>query len=152
MKAFLVFTLTETSFTTTSYSWIFLVWSVNYTNLVYKLLHFENVKIRKHCLYWKVFSTDIYIKIYLNSLLLFNYICRWVNCMSLFSKFNYFFLTCTETEARFIFEGFNIGLYGKFISDSPYCFWFFYLVCKLFKRLFQSLCKSVNCKSWVFES
>ena len=71
MKAFLVFTLTETSFVTSSYSWIFLVRSANSPNLVYKLLHFENVKIHEHFLYWKVFSTDIYRKIYLSSLLLF---------------------------------------------------------------------------------
>ena len=47
----------------------------------------------------------------------FSYICWSVNCMSWVSKFNNFFLTCRETEARFIFEGFNIVLYGKFISD-----------------------------------
>ena len=80
----------------------------------------------------------------------FSYICWPVNCMSWVSKFNNFFLTCTETEARFIFEGFNFVLYGKFISDSPILF--LYLVCKLFKGLFQSLCQSVNCMSWVFES
>ena len=44
----------------------------------------------------------------------------------------------------------NIVLYGKFISDSPIIF--FYLVCKLLKGLFQPLCQSVNCMSWVFES
>ena len=46
--------------------------------------------------------------------------------------------------------GSNIVLYGKFISDSPIIF--FYLVCKLLKGLFQPLCQSVNCMSWVFES
>ena len=35
------------------------IWSVNYS------LHCENVKILKHCLYWKVFSTDMYIYIYI---------------------------------------------------------------------------------------
>ena len=30
------------------------IWSINYS------LHFENVKIHKHFLYWKVFSTDIF--------------------------------------------------------------------------------------------
>ena len=108
-----------------------------------KLLHFENVKIHKHWWYWKVFSTDIYRKIYFNSLLLFSYICWSVNCMSWVSKFNNFFLTCTETEAEFILEGFNIVLYAKFISDSLIHFLFFYMVCKLFKGLFQSLCQSV---------
>ena len=122
------------------------IWSTNYS------LYFENVKIHKHCLYCKVFRTDMYRKTYFNSLLLFSYICWSVNCMSWVSKLNNFFLTCRETEARFIFEGFNIVLYGKFISDSPILFLFFYLVCKLCKGLFQSLCQSVNCMSWVFES
>ena len=122
------------------------IWSVNYS------LHFEHNKIHKHCLYWKVFSTDIYRKIFSTVCCFFSYICWSVNCMSWVSKFNNFFLTCTETEARFIFEGFNIVLYGRFISDSPILFYFFYLVCKLCKGLFQSLCQSVNCMSWVFES
>ena len=43
----------------------------------------------------------------------------------LVSKFSNFFLPCAETEARFIFQGFNIVLYGKFISDSPILFLFF---------------------------
>ena len=29
------------------------IWSINY------LLHFASVKIHKHCLYWKVFRTNI---------------------------------------------------------------------------------------------
>ena len=37
----------------------------------------------------------------------FNYICWSVNCMSWVSKFNNFFLRCTETETRFIFEFFK---------------------------------------------
>ena len=41
------------------------IWSIIYS------LYFENVKILKHCLYWKVLSTDIYKNIYFNSLLLF---------------------------------------------------------------------------------
>ena len=152
MKAFFVFGLSETSFATISYYWIFLVWSVNYANLVYKLLYFENVKIHKHCLYWKVLVMT-YIKRFISTVCcFFSYICWSVNCLSWVSKFNNFFLTCRETEVRFIFEGFNIVLYGKFISDSPILFLFFYLVCKLCKGLFQSLCQSVNCMSWVFES
>ena len=35
------------------------IWSISYS------LHFESVKIQKHCLYWKVLSTDIYIYIYI---------------------------------------------------------------------------------------
>ena len=81
-----------------------------------------------------------------------SYICWSVNSMSCVSKFNNFFLIYTETEAKFIFEGFTIVLYGKFICDFPILFLFFYRVCKLFKGLFQSLCQWVNCMSWVFES
>ena len=68
--------------------------------------------------------------------------------MSWVSKFNNFLLPCSETEARFIFEGFNIVLYGKFVSDSPALFLlFFYLVCILFEGLFQPLCQSVLVES-----
>ena len=63
----------------------------------------------------------------------FSYTAWSVYCMSWVSKFNNF-LTCRETDGRFIFEGFNIVLYGKF------------------KELFQPLCQSVNCISWAFES
>ena len=34
-------------------------WYINYS------LHFGSVKIHKHCLYWKVFSTEILRKIFL---------------------------------------------------------------------------------------
>ena len=56
---------------------------------------------------------------------IFSYIFWSVNCMSWVNKFNKFFLTRTETEARFIFEGFNIALYGKLISDSSILFLLF---------------------------
>ena len=130
LKAFLVFTLTETLFATPSYSWIFLFWSVNYADLLHKLLHFEKVKIHKHCLCWKVFSTDITERLISTVWCFFSYICWSVNCVSWVSKFNNFFLTCTENEARFAFEGFNIVLYGKFISDSliPFLFLFIWSV------------------------
>ena len=80
----------------------------------------------KHCLYWKIFSTDIYRKIEAATVCcFFSNICWSVNCMTWVSKFNNFFLICTETEVRFIFEGFNIVLYEKFISDSPILFLLF---------------------------
>ena len=60
----------------------------------------------------------------------FSYICLSVDYMSWVSKFNNFFLTYRETEARFIFEGFNIVLYRKFISDFLILFLLFYLVCQ----------------------
>ena len=56
---------------------------------------------------------------------LFQSLCQSVNCMSWVSKFNNFFPTCMETEARFIFDGFNINRYRKFISDASILFAFF---------------------------
>ena len=38
------------------------------------------------------------------------------------------------------------------LPTLQYFFCIFYLVCKLFKGLFQPVCQSVNCMSWVFES
>ena len=86
-------------------------WSVNYAYLVYKLLHFGSVRAHKRCFYFCFFS----------------YICWSVNCMIWVSKFNIFFLTCRETETKSIFEGFNVALYRKFISDPPILFLLFYI-------------------------
>ena len=117
-------------------------------------LHFGSVKIHKNCLYWTVFSTDIYRKIFFNCLLcFFSYICWSVNCMSWVSKFDYVFLTCSETEARFIFEGLRLTVFSFMESSFPICpyfFNFFHLVYKLFKGLFQPLCRSVIFMSWVW--
>ena len=121
------------------------IWSINY--YILKMSRYTNI------IYIGRYLALTYIERFISTICcFFSYICWSVNCMSWVSKFNNFFLTCRETEARFIFEGFNIVLYGKFISDSPILFLFFYLVCKLCKGLFQSLCQSVNCMSWVFES
>ena len=89
------------------------IWSINY----YILTRYTNIGRYLALTYIERFISTIWC--------LFSYICWSVNCMSWASKFNNFFLTCTETEARFIFEGFNIVLYGKFISDSPILFLFF---------------------------
>ena len=62
----------------------------------------------------------------------FSYICWSVNCMNWVSKFNNFFLTCRETDARFIFEGFNIVLYGKvhfWLSDTFFAFFIWSVNC-----------------------
>ena len=122
------------------------IWSIIYS------LHFEMSRYT-NIVYIGRYLVLTYIERFISTVCcFFSYICWSVNCMSWVSKFNNFFLTCTETEARFIFEGFNIVLYGKFIYDSRILFLFFYLVCKLCKGLFQSLCQSVNCMSWVFKS
>ena len=121
MKAFLVFTLTETSSVTSSYAWIFLIWSINY--YILKISRYTNI------VYIGRYLALTYIERFISTICcFFSYICWSVNCMSWVSKFKKFFLTCTETDARFIFEGFNIILYGKFISDSPILFLFFVFI------------------------
>ena len=84
----------------------------------------------------------------------FSYICWSVNCMSWVRKFNNFFLTCTETEARFIFEGFNIVLYGKFISDSLILFSLFLSGLWIVQETFSatlSVSKLYELSLWIIE-
>ena len=118
------------------------IWSMNY--YILKMSRYTNI------VYIGRYLVLTYIERFSSTVCcFFSYIYWSANYMSWVSKFNNFFLTCTETETRFIFEGFNIVPYGKFISDSPILFCFIYLVCKLFKGLFQSLCQSVNFMIWV---
>ena len=71
-----------------------------------------------------------YIKWFISTVFsFFSYICWSVNCMSWVCKFYKFFLTWTETETRFIFEGFNIVLHGKFSSDTPIFFFLLFWFC-----------------------
>ena len=130
MKTFLVFPLTEASFATTSYSFEFFlsglqimqIWSINY--YILRMSRYTNI------VYIRRYLVLTYIQRFISTVCcFFSYICWSVNCMSWVSKFNNFFLTCTETEARFIFEGFNIVLYGKFISDSPILFFIWSVNC-----------------------
>ena len=121
----------------------------NYVSQVYKLF----------IAFWKCQDTqtlfileDIYRKFFSTVCCFFSFTFWSVNCISWVSKFNNFFLTCTENEARIIFEGFNFALYGKVISNSPILFPIFYVVCKFFKGVFKPLCQSVNCMNWDFES
>ena len=63
-----------------------------------------------------------------------------VNYMSQVSKFHKFSLTCSETEARCIFEGFQYyHLWTVQFHFSSIFFSFFHLVCKLLRSLFQFL-------------
>ena len=117
MKAFLVFTVTEISFATTTYSLPFFssglmqMWSINY--YILKMSRYTNI------FYIGRYLVLTYIERFISTVCcLFSYICWSVNCMSWISKFNNLFLTFTETKARFIFEGFNIVHYRKFISVS----------------------------------
>ena len=121
------------------------IWSINY--YIWKMSRYTNI------VYIGRYLVLTYIEIFISTVCcFFSHICWSVNCMSWVSKFNNFFLTCTETEARFIFKDFNIVLYEKFISDSPKLFSFSLSACKSFKGLFQPLSQSVNCMSWIFES
>ena len=115
------------------------IWSTNYS------LHFGSVKIRKHCLYWNVFSTNIHRKTFFQQFASFLAICLSANCMSLVSKF---FLTSSEFEARFILEGFkycplwkvNFQLSGAFFA-------FFIWSVNCIRGRFQLFCQSANCIS-----
>ena len=126
--------------------WIMQIRSINYS------LHFESVNMRKHRLYWKVFSTEIYRKFFLTVWCFFSFVCWSVDCISWVTKFKNFFLTCMEIQARFIFEALMMLFMESSFSTLRYSFLFFHLVCKLFKGLFRPLCQSENCIIWVFES
>ena len=154
MKVFLVFILTETSLATTGYSFeFFFFWSGNYVNLVYKIFitfckcqDTPTLFILKGSYYWHIerfFSTVCCF---------FGCICCSVNCMRWVSKFKIFFWRAWKLRLYLYLRAFSVALHGKFMFNTSILFRLFYLVCKLFRRPFQLLCKSVNCMSWVFES
>ena len=104
LKLFLVFRLRKGSASTISYFLVFLFWSVNYTNLVYKLcITTWKCSIHKHGLFYNLFSTDIYERLISTACYFF----QLFFAVSRVSKFHNFFLTCLETEASFTFEGFQ---------------------------------------------
>ena len=76
------------------------IWSVNYA------LHSGSVKIHKNCLYWSVFSTDMYRKIIFNCLILLSYFCWSVKYMSRPSKFPQIFYDIQKAEEKYIFKDF----------------------------------------------
>ena len=78
---------------------------------VYKLLHCGSVKINKNCLYWKVFSTDIYRNIILKCLLLFQLYLS-VNCMSISQA-------SKKLRQDLYLTALIIVFYGKFMSNFP---------------------------------
>ena len=94
--------------------YIMQIWSIN-IHYILKMSRYTNI------FYIGMYLVPIYIKRFvLRVCCTFSFICGSVNCMSWASKLNKFFLRCTETE--FMFEDFNIVLYGKFISYSPILF------------------------------
>ena len=95
-------------------------WSVNY------VLHFASVKVHKHCLYWNVCSTDINGKLFSTVCYFLSHFCWSVNYVSWVSKVHNFLLTCSETEARCIFKGFQYcHLWKVQFQLSSTCFSFF---------------------------
>ena len=118
--------------------------SINYS------LHFERYT---SIVYIGRYLVLIYMERFFSTVCcIFSYICWSVSYISWVSKFNNFFLTCTETEGRFIFQGFNIVLYRKFISNSSIPFWLCFIWSVNCSRDFlETLCQSVNCMSSVYE-
>ena len=152
----MVFTLTEALFATTSYSFeFFFFWSLNMqVRSINYLLHFDSDKIHKHYLYWRVFSTDITRKNFFKICYFFSYVFWSINCVSWVSKFNIFFLTYTETEAIFTFDGFNIALCEKFISNSPIVFSHFFSGLQIVQGTFSAtlwVSKLYELRLWIIE-
>ena len=84
----------------------------------------------------------------------FSYTFWSVNCMSWVSKLNSFFLKCMKTEAKLIFDGFNIVLYGKFISNSLIIFLLFFFWSVNCSREFSatlSVSKLYELSLWIIE-
>ena len=74
------------------------IWSIYYS------LYFGSFKIHKHCLFGRYLVLTYIVRFSSTVFCFFSYIFWSVNCMSWVSKFHNFFLTCSETEARFIVE------------------------------------------------
>ena len=94
----------------TSGLWIMQIWSINY--YILKMPRYANiVSIGRYLVL-------TYIERFISAVCCcFSYICWSVNCMGWVSKFT--FSDMHGTEAKFMIEGIDIVLYGKFISDSP---------------------------------
>ena len=94
------------------------MWSVSY------LLHFESVKIHKHCLKCKVFSTDVYKKNF-NCLLLFQPLFWSVNCTNWFFELCKIFQRCREVLALIYIWDLAVLLFmesSKFVPSQIF-FW-----------------------------
>ena len=84
---------------------------------------------------------------------LFSYTCWSATCLSWVSKFHKFFVTCSETEARFIFEGIRYYPSWKVhFQLSGTSLDFFTWSVNYSRDFFCHFFQSVNCMSWVSES
>ena len=117
------------------------IWSINYCIL--KMSRYTNI------VYIGRYLGLTYIERFISTYCcFFRYICWSVNSMSWVIKFKNFFSHVRKLRQDLYLRPLwkaHFGLPGTF-------FLLFYLVCKLCKGLFQSVCQSVNCMSWVFES
>ena len=113
--------------------WIVQIWSINYA------WRFGSVKIHNHCLYWRAFVLTWAEILFSTVCYFYSYYWWSVNYTSRVIKFHNFFLTCSETEAKGIFEDF-FYCHLWIVPNFPVLFLaFFHLVCKLFNSLFKSL-------------
>ena len=109
------------------------IWSIN-THYILKMSRYWNI------VYIERYLVLTYTKRFISTVCCFFSCIFWsINCMSWVSKFNNFFLTCKETEARYIFEGFNVALYEKFISDSLIPFSFFLSSLQIVQGAFSAI-------------
>ena len=121
------------------------IWSINY--YILKMSTYTNI------VYIGRYLALTYIERFISTICcFFTYICWPVNCMSWVSKFNIFLCHVRKLRQDLYLRALILSFMESSFLTPWYFFYFSYLVCKLFKGLFQSLCQSVNCMSWVFES
>ena len=140
MKVFLVFTLTEISFTTRS--------CLEIINYILKMSRYTNIV----CIgrYLVLTYTERFIAIVCCFL---SYICWSVNCISWVSKFHNSFLTCTEIETSLYFRTLIISFMESSFPTLRNFFHFFYLVHKLFSQFSAhlSVSKLYQLSFWIIE-
>ena len=121
------------------------IWSINY--YILKMSRYTNI------VYIGRYLALTYIEKFISTVCcFFGYICWSVNCMSWVSKFKIFFWHIQKVRQDLYLRALILSFMESSFLTPWYFFCFFYLVCKLCKGLFQSLCQSVNCMNWVFES
>ena len=125
------------------------IWSINYFKNV--KIHKDFVyKIHKH-VYFGRYLVLTYIERFISAVCcFFSYICWSVNYMSWVSKFNIFFWHVRKLRQDLYLSALILSFIESSFLTPWYFFCFLYLVCKLFKGLFQSLCQSVNSMSLWF--
>ena len=140
MKVFLVFTLTEISFTTRS--------CLEIINYILKMSRYTNIV----CIgrYLVLTYTERFIAIVCCFL---SCICWSVNCISWVSKFHNSFLTCTEIETSLYFRILIISFMESSFPTLRNFFHFFYLVRKLFSQFSAhlSVSKLYQLSLWIIE-